>query len=164
MCYTKPEKNKDIAITKSNKGNEVVIFDQKLYNNAIQKIVSDTYKTEKLNEEPSLKREASLQRFLHKLKQKKINENDYDKLHPSGSALALICGTAKIRKFSSSDSFLNRRSIVSSIGTTNCNLARFFFDFLSTLDLVITLAKILFLSIPKVRMQISPVNFLFTRM
>ena len=34
---TKPEKNKDIAITKSNKGNEVVIFDQKLYNNAIQK-------------------------------------------------------------------------------------------------------------------------------
>ena len=116
MCYTKPEKNKDIAITKSNKGNEVVIFDQKLYNNAIQKIVSDTYK-----------------RFLHKLKQKKINENDYDKLHPSGSALALICGTAKIRKFSSSDSFLNRRSIVSSIGTTNCNLARFFSDFLSTL-------------------------------
>ena len=104
------------------------------------------------------------QRFLHKLKQKKINENDYDKLHPSGSALALICGTAKIRKFSSSDSFLNRRSIVSSIGTTNCNLARFFFGFLSTLDLVITLAKILFLSIPKVRMQISPVNFLFTRM
>ena len=51
---TKPEKNKDIAITKSNKGNEVVIFDQKLYNNAIQKVISDTYKIEKLNEEPSL--------------------------------------------------------------------------------------------------------------
>ena len=100
--------------------------------------------------------EASLKRFLHKLKQKKFNENDYDKLYPSGSA--------KIQKFSSSDSFPNRRSIVSSIGTTNCNLARFFFGFLSTLDLVITLAKILFLSIPKVRMQISPVNFLFTRM
>ena len=50
----KPEKNKDIAITKSNKGNEVVIFDQKLYNNAIQKIISDTNKIEKLNEEPSL--------------------------------------------------------------------------------------------------------------
>ena len=51
---TKPEKNKDIAITNSNKGNEVVIFDQKLYNNAIQKIISDTNKIEKLNEEPSL--------------------------------------------------------------------------------------------------------------
>ena len=51
---TKAEKNKDIAITKSNKGNEVVIFDQKLYNNAIQKIISDTNKIEKLNEEPSL--------------------------------------------------------------------------------------------------------------
>ena len=69
--------------------------------------------------------EASLKRFLHKLKQKKFNENDYDKLYPSGSA--------KIQTFSSSDSFPNRRSIVSSIGTTNCNLARFFSDFLSTL-------------------------------
>ena len=53
-------KNKDIAITKPNKGNEVVISDRKLYNNAIQEIISDTSKFEKLNENATLKIEASL--------------------------------------------------------------------------------------------------------
>ena len=51
-------------------------------------MISDTSKFEKLNEDPTLKREASLPRFLHKLKQKNFfNENEYDKLYPSGSAL-----------------------------------------------------------------------------
>ena len=63
-------KNKYIIITKPDKGNGVVILDWKLYDNAIQEIISDTYKFEKLNEDPTLKREASLQRFLCKLKQK----------------------------------------------------------------------------------------------
>ena len=65
-------KNKDIVITKPDKGNGVVILDRKLYNNAIEEIISDTSKFEKLNEDPTLKREASLQRFLRKLKQKKL--------------------------------------------------------------------------------------------
>ena len=63
-------KNKDIVITKPNKGNEVVILDRKLYNKTIEEIISDTCKFEKLNEDPTLKREASLQHFLRKLKQK----------------------------------------------------------------------------------------------
>ena len=63
-------KNEDIVITKPNKGNGVVILDRKLYNNAIEEIISDISKFEKLNEDPTMKREASLQRFLHKLKQK----------------------------------------------------------------------------------------------
>ena len=41
-------KNKDIVITKPDKGNGVVILDRKLYNNAIQEIISDTSKFEKL--------------------------------------------------------------------------------------------------------------------
>ena len=61
-------KNKDI--TKPYKGNGVAILDRKLYNNAIEEIISDTSKFEKLNEDPTLRREASLQRFLRKLKQK----------------------------------------------------------------------------------------------
>ena len=63
-------KSKDIVIMKPNKGNGVVILDQKLYNNVIEQIISDTSKFEKLNEDPTLKHEASLQRFLRKLKQK----------------------------------------------------------------------------------------------
>ena len=84
--YGTLKKNKYIVITKPNKGNGVVILDRKLYDNAIQEIIS---KFEKLNEDPTLKREASLQRFLRKLKQKNVfNENEYDKLYPSGSAPA----------------------------------------------------------------------------
>ena len=52
--------------------NGVVILDGKTYNNAIQEIISDTSKFEKLNEDPTLQREASLQRFLRKLKQKNV--------------------------------------------------------------------------------------------
>ena len=127
-------KKKDIIIAKPDKGNAGVILDWKLYDNAIQEIISDTSKFKKLSEHPTLKCEASLQRFLHKLKQKNFfNENEYDKLYPSGSAPARIYGTPKMHKFSSSDSFPKLRPIVSSIGTFNYNLARFLCDLLSPL-------------------------------
>ena len=109
--------------------NGVVILDQKLYNNAIEEIISGTSKFENLNEDPTLKRKASLPRFLSKLKQ----EIEYDKLYPSGSAPYRIYGTPKIHKFSSSDSFPKLRPIVSSIGTFNYNLSRFLCDLLSPL-------------------------------
>ena len=81
-----------------------------------------------------MKREASLQRFLSKLKQKNFfNENQYDKLYPSGSAPARIYGTPKMYKFSSSDTFPKIRPIVSFIGTFNYDLARFLCDLLSPL-------------------------------
>ena len=79
-----------------------------------------------------MKREASLQRFLCKLKQKNFfNENEYDKLYPSGSATALIYSTPKMHKFCSSDTFPKLRLIVSSIGTLDNDLARFLCDNLS---------------------------------
>ena len=56
-------KNKDIIIMKPDKGNGLVTLDRKPYNNVIEEIISDTSKLEKLNEDPTLKREASLQRF-----------------------------------------------------------------------------------------------------
>ena len=75
-----------------------------LYNNTIEEIISDTSKFEKLNEYPILKCQASLQRFLRKLKQKNIfNEIEYDELYPSSSAPAGIYGTPKMHKFSSGD-------------------------------------------------------------
>ena len=86
----------------------------------------------KLNADPTLKSEASLQCFLRKLKQKHfLNEIAYGKLYPSGSAPARIYGTPKMHKFSSSDSFPKLRPIVSSIGTFNYNLTHFLCDFLS---------------------------------
>ena len=82
------------------------------------------------NLDPTLKREASLQRFLRKLKQKNFFDLiEYDKLYPSGSPPARIYGTPKIQNFSSSDSFPKLRPIVSSIATFNYDL----FDLLSPL-------------------------------
>ena len=79
-----------------------------------------------------MKREASLQRSLYKLKQKNIfNEIEYDKLYPSDSAPARIYGTPKMHKFSSSDTFPKLRLIVSCIGAFNYDLARFLCDLLS---------------------------------
>ena len=106
----------------------------KLYNNANEEIISDTSKFRKLNGDPALKREASLQRFLRKLKQKNFfNEIEYDKSYPSGSAPARIYGTPKMHKFSSSDSFPKLRQTDSSIGTFNYNPVRFLCDLLSPL-------------------------------
>ena len=100
----------------------------------MEEIISDSSNFEKLNEDPNLKREASLKCFLRKLKQKNFfNEIKYDKLYPSGSAPAGIYGTPKIHKFSCSDSFPKLRPIVSSIGTFNYNLARFLCRLLSPL-------------------------------
>ena len=58
-----PRKKKDTVITKLDKGNGVVILDRKLYNNAIEEIISDSSKFAKLNEDPTLKSEVSLQFF-----------------------------------------------------------------------------------------------------
>ena len=126
-------KNKDIVITNPEKGNGVVTLDRKLYDNAIEEIISDTSKFEKLNEDPTLKREVSLQRFLSKLKKPFFNENEYDKLYPSDSAPARIYGIPKMHRFSSSDSFPKLHPIVSSIGTFNYNLVRFLCDLFSSL-------------------------------
>ena len=54
-------------------------------------------------------------------------------MYPSGSAPAPIYGTPKMHKFSSSDSLLKLRPIVSLIGTCNYNLTRFICDLLSPL-------------------------------
>ena len=122
-------KNKGIVTTNPDIGNGVVMIDRKLYDKAIQEIISDTCKFEKLNKEPTLKREVSLQRFLRKLKQKNFfNENVYDKLYPSSSAPACIYGTPKMHKFCPSDTFPKLRLIIS---TFNYDLARFLCDLLS---------------------------------
>ena len=56
-------KNKDIIITKPNKGNGVAILDKKLYNSVIQEINSGNSRSEKLSEDQTLKREILLQDF-----------------------------------------------------------------------------------------------------
>ena len=58
---------------------------------------------------------------------------EYNKLYPSGSALARIYSTPKMHKFSSSDSFPTLYPIISSIGTFNYKLDCFLCDLFSPL-------------------------------
>ena len=57
-------KNKNIVLTKPDKGNGVVILDPKLYNNAIQEIISDTSKFQNLKEDLTLKRDFGMSDFI----------------------------------------------------------------------------------------------------
>ena len=127
-------KNKDIVVAKHDKGNGMVVLDRKLYNNAVEEVISDSCNFKGLSEDPTLRREALLQRFLLKLKRGNLfNEIEYDGLYPSGSAPAGVYGTPGVRRFSSGDSLPGLRPIVSSIGAFNYNLARFLCDLLSPL-------------------------------
>ena len=131
---TKPYKNKDIiVIKKPDKGNGVVILDLKLYNNAIEEIISDTSKFEKLNEDPTLKREASLQRFLSNKKTFLMKLNLMNCILLVLLLLVYMVLLKWYLWYFSSASFPKLRPIVSSIGTFNYNLARFLCDLLSPL-------------------------------
>ena len=85
-------------------------------------------------------------------------------MYPSVSAPARICGTAKMQKFCSSDSFPKLRPIVLSIGTFNHDLVRFLFDLLSPLVLYDYSNKDTFSFFLKLRMVIFQKNFLFPMM
>ena len=55
--------NKDIVITRTDKGSGVVILDKAFYEEKILRLISDVNKFRKLNEDPTLTREGHLQRF-----------------------------------------------------------------------------------------------------
>ena len=126
--------NRDIVICKPDKGNGVVIVERKNYDEALLSIINDTSKFEKLKEDPTRKREASLQRFLRKLKKDSfISDSEYSKVYPNGTAPAKIYGLPKLHKFKKGENLLKFRPIVSSIGTFNYDLSKYLANILSPL-------------------------------
>ena len=117
---------KDIVIVKPDKGNGVVVLNRVDYNNGLLEILNDESKFKLLNEDPTIKREGQLKRFLCKLNKNYKNffsKSDYENIYPKGSVPARIYGLPKIHKqFSTVPPF---RPVVSSIGTFNYHLARY---------------------------------------
>ena len=64
------KKKTDIIILKPDKGNEVVILDRQVYNEGCMNILNDNSKFKLLSKDPTLSREAKLQRYLRNLKSK----------------------------------------------------------------------------------------------
>ena len=96
--------NKDIVITRPDKGSGIVILDKTFYEEKILRLTSDVNKFRKLNEDPTLTREGQLQLFLRKIKDKGLfDDNTYKKIYPSGSKPATIYGLPKTYKLLSND-------------------------------------------------------------
>ena len=96
--------NKDIVITRPDKGNGIVILDKTFYEEKILRLISDVNKFRKLNEDPTLTREGQLQRFLRKIKDKGLfDDNTYKKIYPSGSKPVTIYGSPKTYKLLTND-------------------------------------------------------------
>ena len=124
--------NKDIVITRSDKGSGIVILDKTFYGEKILRLISDVNKFRKLNGDPTLTREGQLQRFLRKIKDEGLfDDNTYKKIYPSGFKPATIYGLPKTHKLLSNDfEDLSFHPIVYSIATYNYNLAKFLSELL----------------------------------
>ena len=120
-CIIGLAKNKNLVVTKADKGNSVVIMNKNEYIEKLSSQLQDTSKFVKLNYDPTLEREKSLQSKLYYLKRiKAITEEEYKYMRPSGSKPGVLYGLPKVHK-----SGTPIRPIISSIGTYNYNLAKF---------------------------------------
>ncbi|XP_065664693.1 uncharacterized protein LOC136086327 [Hydra vulgaris] len=86
----------------------------------------------KLKDDPTIKREVSLQGYFRKLKKLKCFEKDfYNKIYPVGSQTARIYTLPKMHKLSKDSSLPSFRPIISTIGTYNYKLAKHLSDLLT---------------------------------
>ena len=123
-------RNKDIVVTRPDKGNGVVVMDRVIYNQQMYALLSDK---NKLSEDLTKLREGQLQRYLRELKNKQfLDDATYERIYQSGSQRSRLYGTPpKVHQINSNSEVLSFRLIVSSIGSFNYNLSRFLFDMLT---------------------------------
>ncbi|XP_033104127.1 uncharacterized protein LOC117106794 [Anneissia japonica] len=120
------KKNKEIVITKPDKGNGIIILDRSMYNACINNIIEDQTKFVKINTDPTLKQEGSLHRFLRSIhKTGELDADTYKRIYPKGSIPAIIYGLTKVHKAFGDDGLPNTRPIISSFGTYNYELAKY---------------------------------------
>ena len=111
-------------ILRPDKGSDVVILNRKDYICDVNHIINDRIKFKLLTVDPTSLREGQLQRFLRKLKNEGLFDEDlYKSVYPTGSRLARIYGLPKLHKIL--DSVPAFRPILSSIRTYKYQLAKF---------------------------------------
>ena len=87
-------KNKDILITKPDKGNGVIIVNRAIYMSSLYEIVNDTSKFLKLSSDPTIGRERKLH-TLHTLNKKGFfSKEQYENIYPSGSQPTSLYGNS----------------------------------------------------------------------
>ena len=114
-----------IIITRPDKGRGTVILDKDEYNNKVESILADTTKFKVILEDAFVyisRMEDKLARLLRKfLNYKLISKETYCNLFSSGTSPGILYGLPKTHKVGTP-----LRPILSTIGTFNYNLAKFF--------------------------------------
>ena len=117
--------DKSIIVTRPDKGRGTVILDKHEYINKVEEILNEKTKFKRILEDPFkyiTKIEDKLARILRKLlKLKIITDETFKYLFSSGSSVGVLYGLPKIHKVNNPI-----RPILSTIGTFNYNLAKFF--------------------------------------
>ena len=120
------KKRKDIVFCKPDKGQGVVVPNRQDYANKLLNILNDKDKFKLLKEDPTERRESSLQRYLRYLKNLgAITEDTLNKVRPCGSNPSRIYCLPKLHK-----SDIPLRPIVSGIGSYTHKLAKYLSDIL----------------------------------
>ena len=125
-------KNKDVIITRPDKGQGVVLLDKTDYIDKVLHILSDCTKFVEIKDACLpliLKAEDRLNRLLRKFKELKIiSDVIYSTLYASGSVPGILYGLPKVHKPG-----LPMRPILSAIGTLNYNISKYFIPILKPL-------------------------------
>lgn len=128
----KLSEDKTIIITKPDKGNGIVILDKNDYLIKMKNIINDGSKFRRIEEDwfkVIIRREDKINRFLAKLlKEKSIDKATYDHLRVSGSQPGILYGLPKVHKTG-----VPMRPILSAIGTSGYDIAKFLLPFLTPL-------------------------------
>ena len=125
--------NKNIIVSKPDKGRGIVIVDRVDYLNSMHSIISDNSKFSLIDipiEKFTLKIEDKINTLLRKIKNVGIFSQDIiNKLYVSGSAPGVLYGLPKIHKIDFSTKF-QFRPILAAYKMPNFNLAKFLIPFL----------------------------------
>ena len=90
---------KDIAILKPDKGNGVVLLNNKNYTTSVGSLFKDTKTSRFLESDPTITRMKILQNYLSTLhEQNELTKEEYDTMRPKNGKLARAHGLPKIRK------------------------------------------------------------------
>ena len=128
--------NKNIIVSRPDKGRGVVIINKCDYISSMLKIISDTTKFKVINDNInvySLKIEDQVNRFLLKLKKLNlISDDNYNKLHVSGSGPGVLYGLPKIHKVDFASKF-QFRPIFTAYNSACYKISKFLVDVLNPL-------------------------------
>ena len=117
----KLSKNKDIVVSKADKGNAVVIQNRHDYMKKVSDILNTGGKFTKLLQDPTIEREKRVQNNLRYLwRSRHLDEKVLERIQPCGSRPGVLYGLPKVHKQGAPI-----RPIISAVQTYNYKLAKY---------------------------------------